>query len=288
MVKQAELSERIEKCGKILSNDPNSQIFAALADAHRKNGNLDQAFAVCREGLKIHSQYGAAHVVMAKINLDRGQYDWAEAEAVQARELSGNSRVIELLLSEIFIYKGDFKAASALLKKLHDADPNNEHVTNLLAIARKIPREQRAMMGDQPTVVESEVQATQTITTSSSQRSSSHEPAIFQEDLASGILGVLFSDDEGLAVHVNCDPDIDAAEYSATMRQLEDQIQSGLSLDWMGKVTKVLVEAEELILYSSVVSGGSYLVIAEPTASLGILRMTMDNCLEKQQYERTS
>jgi tetratricopeptide (TPR) repeat protein len=123
MTVSSEINDRIEKCQKIMESDPNSQIFAALADAHRKKGELDKAFRICQNGLKIHPSYGAAHLVMAKINMDRGLYDWAEAEIKKAIELDGSSRSIDILLSEILIYKGEFVEAVKLLKKLHQSDP---------------------------------------------------------------------------------------------------------------------------------------------------------------------
>ena len=88
MINAVEIDERIGKCQKILDVDPNSQIFAALAEAYRKKGELEKAFRVCQNGLRIHPSYGSAHVVMAKINLDRGLYDWAEIEANKAAETS--------------------------------------------------------------------------------------------------------------------------------------------------------------------------------------------------------
>jgi len=147
MISTAELDERIFKCRKIIEEDPNSQIFAALAESYRKKGELDKAFRVCQSGLKIHPSYGAAHVVMAKINLDRGLYDWAEIEAQKAMELDGRTRTLELLLAEIYIYKGEFDQAIKLLKQLHDADPNNAQISKLLDIARKLPEENRARTG---------------------------------------------------------------------------------------------------------------------------------------------
>ena len=87
MTTTVDIQDRISKCQKILETDPNSQIFAALAEAYRRNGDLDKAFRICQNGLKIHPSYGSAHVVMAKINLDRRLYDWAEIEAKKAAEL---------------------------------------------------------------------------------------------------------------------------------------------------------------------------------------------------------
>jgi predicted regulator of Ras-like GTPase activity (Roadblock/LC7/MglB family) len=287
MVKQAELNERIEKCGKILSGDPNSQIFAALADALRKSGSLDRAFGVCREGLKIHPEYGAAHVVMAKINLDRGMYDWAETEALRAEQLSGSSRAIELLLAEISIYQGDFRAASKLLKKLQGGDPTNEHIANLLAIARKIPQEQQDILPDVVLGATSEMPVTPAEPSSEFRRAVDFVPVVLQGNLLDGVLGVIFADSEGLVTQSNCAEEIDAAALAANMRQLEDQMEADLARSSMGKVTKVLIEAQEVTIYAANAEGGSYVVIADSTTPLGTLRVTLDNCLDKPQVERT-
>ena len=64
MVDLVEIEDRISKCNKLLDANPNSQIFAALAEAYRKKGELDQAFRVCQSGLRIHPNYGSAHMVM--------------------------------------------------------------------------------------------------------------------------------------------------------------------------------------------------------------------------------
>ena len=44
MVDRSDIDERIEKCNKILDENPSSQIFAALAEAYRKKGDLEKAF----------------------------------------------------------------------------------------------------------------------------------------------------------------------------------------------------------------------------------------------------
>jgi tetratricopeptide (TPR) repeat protein len=142
MFSTSEIDNRISQCEKILDQDPNSQIFAALADSYRKKGEFDKAFRVCHNGLRIHKSYGAAHVVMAKINLDRGIYDFAEIEANKAIEIDGRTCRNELLLAEIYIYQGAFKKAISFLKKLSKENPENEQIVKLLKIAERIPNDQ--------------------------------------------------------------------------------------------------------------------------------------------------
>ncbi len=137
MLNIAELDDRIVKCEKILSENPNSQIFAALADAHRRKGQLDKALEVCRIGLKLHPNYGSAHLVMAKVHMDRQMYELAEKALEEAIRLEGRTRATELLLCEIFIHKKKLPEALSILEKLHITDPENQEVKYLLELCRK-------------------------------------------------------------------------------------------------------------------------------------------------------
>ena len=89
MQSTAQLEERISKCEEILSQNPESLIFAALSDAYRKKGDLSKAFHVCNQGLKLHPGYGPGHLIMARINMERGMYSEAEKELASAEILTG-------------------------------------------------------------------------------------------------------------------------------------------------------------------------------------------------------
>ncbi len=137
MLNLAELDDRITKCEKILAENLNSQIFAALADAHRRKGQLDKALEVSRNGLKLHPNYGSAHLVMAKVHMDRQMYELAEKELEEAVRLDGRTRATELLLCEIYIHKKKVSDALSILEKLHITDPENQEVKYLLELCRK-------------------------------------------------------------------------------------------------------------------------------------------------------
>ena len=132
MLDTIEIDERIQKCEKILKENPNSQIFAALADVLRKKGELDSAFRICRQGIRLHPDYGCGRLVMAKINYDRKMYDWAEEELREAIRLDGRTRAIDLLEVEILIKRGFFSEAGIILNRLKSADPHNEYYHSLV------------------------------------------------------------------------------------------------------------------------------------------------------------
>ena len=282
MTAEVEIQERIDKCQKILGQDPNSQIFAALADAYRKKGDLDRAFRVCQNGLKTHPAYGSAHVVMSKINLDRGLYDWAEAEVNKAIELDGVSRASELLLAEIHIYKGEFSKAAAILKRLHQSDPDDPQITKLLDIALKLPEEQKALI--EP--------AGEPVADDHSDRGAGETPEAVSEVGRLGSAGVLkealriphlqgalFINLEGLVVESEWKSRLDAAACGATFTELGRVLETELAKTPFGYSSTVLIENKDIILLMVCVEDGLFLFVAGISCSLGGFRMKISELI---------
>lgn len=286
MINAVEIDERISKCQKILDVDPNSQIFAALAEAYRKKGEFEKAFRVCQNGLRIHPSYGSAHVVMAKINLDRRLYDWAEIEAKKAAEIDGLTRTIELLLAEIYIYKGEFAQAVKLLKKLNDADPNNDQIKRLLEIAQKIPEEQ--------TLAAEEAQS------ESGDKSGQTDEVLVTDDRAGatnlgvrdvveqalkigGVQGALLVNFEGLIVDSEWRLAMDSLLCSATLGDVSNLLSQDLVKSSFGNFYTVLIEAAAKTFYLVRVHNGLFLFVADSKANLGTIRMKVENLLVSYQ-----
>jgi len=139
-VNREAILERIEKCRQILDANPESQIFAALAEAHRKLGDLKSALDTCNDGLRKHPHYGSAYLVLAKIARDQKRYFDAEKAAQKAIELEGRTRSAEILLSDIYLQTGNFRGAESILNRLAKADPGNTSVQRLLQLAQKAIR----------------------------------------------------------------------------------------------------------------------------------------------------
>ncbi len=280
----SELDERIEKCQRLLDADPNSQIFAALAEACRKKGDLDLAFRICKNGLKVHNNYGSAHIVMAKINLDRGLYDWAEIEAKRASELDGKTRTIDLLLAEIYIYKGDFKQAVKILRDLHSKDIDNPQVKKLLEIAQRIPEEQMAESNAVPLEHE-RIEVTEVARPGDSPIASLSKcmdlKGVMEEALAiKGVRGALLVSNDGLVADSRWQLKSDVNECGAVMSEIW-QVVTGQELNKVyGNVSNVLIESSDLIFYLVKSDKGILVFIASPTTSLGTFRLKIEGLIE--------
>lgn len=285
MTVTAEIKDRIVKCQKILEQDPNSQIFAALAEAYRKDGDLDKAFRVCQQGLKVHPSYGSAHVVMAKINMDRGMYDWAEAEVRKAVELEGTSRATELLLAEIHIYKGEFAAAIRLLKKLSQADPGNSQIKKLLDIAQRIPEEQQLLRkqaeAEEKTIVVSSAGPAPSAPAAPPASSLSIR-GLLEEALAiDHVLGALYTNREGLVIEQEWTASIDAATCGATLAGVLNFLSKELMQAQFGEAQAMLIEANGAVFHVVRQHEKMFIFVGSNETNLGNLRLKVASLFER-------
>jgi tetratricopeptide (TPR) repeat protein len=60
--------------------DPDPRVFARLADAYRREGLLDEAIQICRDGLAAHPGHAGGREVLARALLERGALEEAEQE----------------------------------------------------------------------------------------------------------------------------------------------------------------------------------------------------------------
>jgi len=284
MATVSELDDRIDKCQRILDSDPNSQIFAALAEAYRKKGDLDLAFKVCKNGLKVHDDYGSAHVVMSKINLDRGHYDWAEIEAKRAADLDGRTRSVELLLSEIYIYKGEFSQAIKLLKELSSRDPENPQIQKLLEIAQKIPEEQNAYLDE--TIISGEPSGSSSVSAAEIDDTKIETSRPFElHDILTealtirGLQGAMLVSRDGLVADSEWRSPLEVNDCGAVLSEIWKMLSSELVNNSFGNVQNVLIEAAESTFYINQNSKGIFIFVAGKKANIGNVRMKIDGLM---------
>jgi predicted regulator of Ras-like GTPase activity (Roadblock/LC7/MglB family) len=298
MAQMTEIDDRIAKCNKILDNNPNSQIFAALAEAYRKKGDIDKAFRICRAGLKIHPEYGSAHVVMAKINMDKGLYDWAEVEVQKAIELEGISRATEILLAEIYVLRGEFVKANKLLDILHKADPDNQKINELFGLAQRLPEKSPAAMPSAPpakaevpaAVAETPEPTPADAPAQAPDRTDTGKITIeeFFDALTAlpGIEGVLLVNKEGLVSESRWRDNKPLEEYGAIARDIEKNVQEQIGLSNFGHYENILIEAEDYTMSLSPLENDFILMIrGTARVNLGSLRIKVPPLIERLEYD---
>jgi len=144
MITVAELDERIERCLTILSDNPHSQVFAALAEAYRRRGDFGRAFSVCKNGLKHHPDYAQAHIVMAKLYLHQKMTDEALASVQRAVEIDGPTGTADLLEAEVHLMMRNAALAQVVIDRLRIAQPKNPAIKALTKQLRELRESIRA------------------------------------------------------------------------------------------------------------------------------------------------
>lgn len=103
---------RIEELRKRLEKDPASRLFAQLAEEMRKEGQLEEAIQVCRDGLARHPTYPAARMTLGRALLDSGDYGSARTEFEQVVKNAPDNGLAHRFLGECQQEQGDTSGAA--------------------------------------------------------------------------------------------------------------------------------------------------------------------------------
>jgi predicted regulator of Ras-like GTPase activity (Roadblock/LC7/MglB family)/predicted negative regulator of RcsB-dependent stress response len=269
MPKDVELDERIEKCEEILAQNPDSCIFAALSGAYRKKGELAKAFSICNKGLKLHPDYGAGHLVMAKINLDRGMYAEAEKELSLAVQADGKTKATELLLAQIFLKNGQIRDAKTILEKLRATDPTNQMVKDLLTQLRKEAGLGKA--GYEDMVAKERWQIEKIV---------DFKDAVDYLKLLPFVLGALVVGEDGLTVEGKLNPQFNRELLGAIAVTIFKYAKKGMSEIGFGEVEQILVELGDFKLWIMKFEKYRFVLCCSADVNLGALKIRVVELLE--------
>ena len=119
--------------------DPDGRVFAPLADAYRRQGDLVQALELLRDGLDRHSDFAPALVVAGWVRRDRGEADAAREAFGAALELDEENAEALRGIGELAAARGDRAAALESFQRLIDLEPDDLEV---VARLREIERDE--------------------------------------------------------------------------------------------------------------------------------------------------
>lgn len=71
---------KFDNLKSILQQNPDSVIFARVAEALLMRGKTDEAIRICEEGIRKHPYYVTGHMVLGKCYLEKKMFDLAEKE----------------------------------------------------------------------------------------------------------------------------------------------------------------------------------------------------------------
>lgn len=123
-----EIREDIQHLLERYTQAPDSRLFAPLADAYRKDGEINRAIELCEKGLERYPSYVSAHVILGKCFYDKGATERARSEFLRVAELDPENMVALKFLGDILMAEGDREGAAQNYRRLLAIDPTNEEV----------------------------------------------------------------------------------------------------------------------------------------------------------------
>ena len=119
---------RIDELRRKLDKEPGSRLFAQLAEELRKDGDLEDAIQVAREGLQKHSNYPSARMTLGRALFDTGDWSAARAEFELVLKGAPDNILASRLLAECLESLGDVPGAIARYRNclLYTSDAADE------------------------------------------------------------------------------------------------------------------------------------------------------------------
>ena len=129
-------TSEIDKLEARFNDNPKGRNFAPLADAYRKAGLIDNAIALCQNGLQLHPDYISAYIVYARCLVDKKDDAAALDVFKKVLELDGENIIALRGLAELAGRNGKHAEEVEWLSRLLNADPMNGDAAEALARAK--------------------------------------------------------------------------------------------------------------------------------------------------------
>ena len=131
------ISPEIIKLMDKITQNPASRLFVPLAEEYLKCDMVDEAIIVLVEGIKNHSNYVAARVMLGKIYLQKNQVQEAQTEFEQVIASNPDNILALKKLAVIYQGKGEPEKALEACKKVSAIDPSDKEAKALAGILEK-------------------------------------------------------------------------------------------------------------------------------------------------------
>jgi tetratricopeptide (TPR) repeat protein len=119
-------NQAVEEYQKILAADPNSKVFAVLAEAYREMGIVEQAENLVRRGVSKNPTYAPGYVVWGRLLLQKKDFSGAVKVLKKAVEFSPDNLLAYQLLGEAHLQLKEPKEALKAHKMALFLNPHHE------------------------------------------------------------------------------------------------------------------------------------------------------------------
>lgn len=134
--------------------DPTSRVFAPLAEAYRRLGQVDEAIEICREGLGHHPDFHGGRVALAKCYIDKKMHAEARQELERVVQAVPENLLAQRLLGDVYLALRDSLAALHCYKMALLLSPNDVALAEKVHLLERNEEVFLASLDDMPAVPE--------------------------------------------------------------------------------------------------------------------------------------
>jgi tetratricopeptide (TPR) repeat protein len=259
------MSDDIRGWSDELARDPSSLVFLKLSEALRRQGQLEVALKIALRGLDRHQRNPDAHDLVARIAVDRRDFDRAFQEWETVLKIEPTHVGAMKGLGFVCFQQGRLEAAEQYLSRAAERGAGHG-VTNALATVRR-----------------SSGSTTTAAVAAAAQESAASDPQQLFADLLiddgqtsllldpSGyVLAGVYLDGEGANV---------SQEVGAQLSGISDEVRRSTRHLDIGEWKSITFETQSAVVAMAPAAGDSLVVVAASRATpLGLLRRLLDRC----------
>lgn len=124
----------LEELRRHVAGDPASHLFARLAEALRRNGEVVEAISVARQGLDHHPDHGSARITLGRALLDSGDPAGARVEFETVLRKTPGNVLASRLLGESLEAVGDEASALRHYRAALANEPSDEKIQRKISL----------------------------------------------------------------------------------------------------------------------------------------------------------
>jgi tetratricopeptide (TPR) repeat protein len=259
-------ADDIRAMSEALAADPSSMIFLSLAEALLARGELESAARVARRGAAKHQERPAAHDLVARIALARGEVEVAEISWETVLALDPGFGTAHRGLGILRYRQGRFEEARDHLETALADDPTDSGVASALAAVRT------AMGDDAPAPAAAPAAAP----------AGAHDPdTLFEDTIGDSAQVALLLDADGFVIaghYLTADGSDLGATIGAHLSGVSDEADRAMRHLGLGQWTRIVLESEAATV-AMAPEGESVVLLAAPRGTpLGFTRRTLGRC----------
>lgn len=127
-----QILKSIQNYKVLYEKDPNSRVFAPLAECHRRLKNFHEATRLCREGISKHSDFAGGYLCLGRVLVDQGEYEEALQHLEMTVHLASDNILAHTLIAEVQLYLKKPDEALAAYENVLSLNPENEKITAII------------------------------------------------------------------------------------------------------------------------------------------------------------